>query len=289
MKIIRLILVPCLLILVSSCSRTETAAPLICHVGGTMRPVMEKLAQEYTDRTGQPIEINAAGSGELLVHIQQQKRGDVYICHDPFLDILMGKYKTGLDGWEIAHLTPVIVVQKGNPKGIRSLQDITKPDVQLCLTDYKHSTLGWMLPTIFSRSGIDFDALNKSKVIVHTRSGGQAANMVKSRNLDAALCWDAVAHLRRDGLDIIPIQPEYLPVPGIDAVTTATDRNYILSPVKVTLATLTCSTDPAAAQLFAEFVVSKEASETFREFGFTSCVTKKLFENGKAYEKKLSE
>ena len=289
MKITRLILLSCLLILVLSCSRTETAAPLICHVGGTMRPVMEKLAQEYTERTGQPIEINAAGSGELLIHIQQQKRGDVYICHDPFLDILMGKYEMGVDGWEIAHLTPVIVVQKGNPKNIRSLSDVTKPDIQLCLTDYKHSTLGWMLPTIFSRAGIDFGAINTNKVIVQIRSGGQAANMVKTGNLDAALCWDAVAHLRRDGLDIVQIQPEYLPVPGVDAVTTATDRNYILSPVKVTAATLTCSPNRVAAQSFAEFVTSKEASETFREYGFTSCVTRKLYEDGKAYEKTPSE
>lgn len=288
MRVSRFFLFTSLLTLLS-CSRTEQPAPLVCHVGGTMRPVMEELARTYTERTGRSIEINAAGSGELLVHIQQQKQGDLYICHDPFLDLLMQKFTMGLDGWEIARLTPVIVVRKGNPKGIQSLRDLTDPGIQLCLTDYTHSTLGWMLPIIFSRAGIDFDQLNNNKEILHTRSGGQAANMVKTGNVDAALCWNAVAHLRRDGVDIIPIQPQFLPVPGVDAVTTATGRDYVLSPVKVTLATLTCSTDPAAAQAFAEFVVSDDAAAVFTQYGFTPCATKKLYENGQLCETIESE
>ena len=43
--------------------------PLLIHVGGTMKPVMDKVAAQYTARTGRAVEINSAGSGELLAHI----------------------------------------------------------------------------------------------------------------------------------------------------------------------------------------------------------------------------
>ncbi|MEA2012870.1 MAG: substrate-binding domain-containing protein, partial [Verrucomicrobiota bacterium] len=99
--------------------------PLICHIGGTMRPVVAKLAKLYEKKTGQRIEINAAGSGELLAYIENQQHGDLYVCHDPFLDILMKKFHMGVDGWLMAELTPVIVVQKGNPKNIKGIMDFT--------------------------------------------------------------------------------------------------------------------------------------------------------------------
>ena len=262
-------------------SRKQSAKPLLVHVGGTMRPVIQALAKRYESRTGQRIDINSAGSGELLAHIQLQKRGDLYVCHDPFLDILMKKFKMGLDAWVVAELTPVIVVQKGNPKGIKGLKDLGRPEVEVWLTDYRHSTLGRMLPTIFAKAGIDFEELNRRKQIPTNKSGGYVANMVKTRNADAAMCWNAVAYLRRDAVDIVPLPPEHLPAPGVDTVTSATGKTYTLTPVRVTVATLTCSAQPAEAEKFARFLASPEAAEVFKQFGFTACQSRKLYEKGR--------
>ena len=237
----------------------EHEKPLVCHVGGTMRPVMQKLAQIYEDATGQKVEINSAGSGELLAHIELQKEGDLYVCHDPFLDILMKKFKMGVDGWVLAELTPVIVVRKGNPKKIKGLQDLTRPDVDLWLTDYKRSSLGRMLKTIFTKAGIDFEKLNRDKKISMHKSGGHVANVVKTGNADAAVVWNAVAHLRLDGLDIV----------------------YSLAPVCVTLATLKCAREPEAAREFAEFVASPESAKVFKDFGFTMRRAGKKYEDGR--------
>lgn len=255
--------------------------PLICHIGGTMRPVITELAKKYEEQTGQPVEINSAGSGELLAHIELHKRGDVYVSHDPFLDILMQKFRLGVDGWLLAELTPVIAVKKGNPKNIQSLKDLTRGDVELILTDYKGSSLGRMLGTIFSKAGIDFDKLNETKKIHTNRSGGYAANFVMTGNADATMVWDAVAHLRSDKLDIIRID-SHLPIPYVDAVTSATGITYKLTPMRVTAATLTCSKMQAASKKFLEYLASKEATKTFKEFGFTTYPAVKLYEKGKA-------
>ena len=45
---------------------------MTCHVGGTMRPVMHKLAEVYKAKSGQEVVINSAGSGELLATIEQK-------------------------------------------------------------------------------------------------------------------------------------------------------------------------------------------------------------------------
>ena len=81
--LIGILVVIVLLIFLSRFRPTAENGPLICHVGGTMRPVITELAKIYEEKTGQPVEINSAGSGELLAHIELHKRGDVYVSHDP--------------------------------------------------------------------------------------------------------------------------------------------------------------------------------------------------------------
>ena len=240
--------------------------PLICHIGGTMRPIIAKLAAEYEKETGQKIEINSAGSGELLAHIEMQKEGDLYVCHEPFMDILMQK-GLGVDAWVIGELYPVIIVQKGNPKNIKSLQDLTRKDVDLYLTDYKLSTLGRMMNTIFAKAGISLDELKKKKRIETNKSGGYVANIVKTKNADAGIVWDVVAKLRSDGLDVVKID-QYLPTPGVDMVTSATGKSYPLTPVRVSISTLKCSKQPEAAAKFAEFLTSPKHAKDFQDAGY---------------------
>lgn len=259
---------------------SKSVDPLLIHVGGTMRPVMEKIAKEYTKKSGVKVIINSGGSGELLAQIEMKKIGDIYICHDPFMDILMQKFKMGNEAWELSELTPVIVVQKGNPKNIKGLKDLTKPDVRLYLTDHKYSTLGHLLPTIFEKARINLDDLNKKKRIITHRKGSFVANMVVTKNGDAAICWNAVAALRTKNLDIIPIPDSELPTPYVDSITSATAKNYPLTPVRVTLCTLKCSKQPKEADKFAKFAISDEGKKIFQKFGYDLGNQKKVYSNG---------
>ena len=247
--------------------RTPATRPLVCYVGGTMRPVFEELARVYREKTGRRIDITSAGSGELMATIEMHKEGDLYVCHDPFMDILM-KRGLGVNAWRVAELVPVLIVQKDNPKGIKSLKDLQRPDVKVCLTDYDHSTLGHMLPRIFERAGINFAELNAKKEIETHRSGSQVANLLIMKACDAALVWQAVAHLRKDKLDVIRID-EDLPRPGVDVITSATGKPYPLMPVKVTISSLSCSERQADSEDFVDFVTSEEGKRIFKDFGFT--------------------
>jgi len=248
-------------------AQTETEkTPLLCHVGGTMRPVLEKLAASYERKTGQAVEINSAGSGELLANIELQAEGDLYVSHDPFLDIIMHR-GLAVDGWTIGELSPVIIVEEGNPKQIQTLRDLAREDVELALTDFRLSTLGRMLPTIFGKAGMDLSQLTGEKAVIVHRSGSYVANLVAMKNADAALVWGAVAALRKDKLDAIPIT-KYLPEPYVDAITSATGKSYALTPVRVTICSLGCSQQPEAAQAFIAYAVSEPTRRILREHGF---------------------
>lgn len=250
------------------CGREDAPGqtPLVCYVGGTMRPVMEELAKRYEADTGQPVQFDYGDSGALLIKIEQARRGDLYVCHDPFAGAALAK---GLaeQVWTMASLTPTIAVPKGNPKGIKGLRDLARPGLRLGLTDEKYSTLGHLNPVMFDKAGIRKEI--EANVVTRTRMGGEVANAVALGNLDATIVWDAVAHLRRDKLDAVPIEPAFLLQPGVDAVTTPTFGVVDMGCIKVTVTTLKCSKRLEAATAFAQYLASPKAREVFAAFGFS--------------------
>ena len=246
-----------------------------------MGPIFKELAKSYAAKTGQEVHINMAGSGELLANIELQAEGDLYVSHDPFLDIIMRK-GLATDGWTLAELFPVIVVQEGNPKNIQTLKDLARSDVQLALTDYKLSTLGRILPTIFSKAGMDLTELTEQKNIIIHRSGGHVANLVAMKSADAALVWNAVGFLREESLDRIKIT-RHLPVRHVDGITSATGQRYILAPVRVTICSLKCSSNTKESAKFIQFITSEKVRSTLEKYGFgvSADLRRQEYRNGK--------
>jgi molybdate transport system substrate-binding protein len=247
-------------------TRESGPRPLICYVGGTMTPVFNELSAAYRKATGRKVDVTSADSGELLATIEMQLRGDLYVAHDPFMDVAMRR-GLGVNAWCLGELHPVIVVRKGNPKGVKSLRDLMLPDVRVYLTDYQHSTLGQMLPAIFKRAGVDFEEFNRAKAPPTHRSGSWVANQIIMGAADAALVWQVVAALRAEDLDVVPLG-DALPQPGVDTVTSATGRSYFVAPVKVAVVSLACSRRQRDIEDFVSFVISDAGRRIFAKAGF---------------------
>jgi ABC-type molybdate transport system substrate-binding protein len=105
--------------------------------------------------------------------------------------------------------------------------------------------------------------------------------VVVTGNADASIVWNAVAFLRRDELEAIPIEEKLLPARGVDTVTSATKKIHDLGEIRVTIATLKCSRNLDAAARFASFVSSKDAAQVFKDFGYTAAGPRKEYEKGK--------
>jgi molybdate transport system substrate-binding protein len=244
----------------------DKAPPLRVLVGGTMRPAMEALIKEYTAKTGRKIEMDNGDSGELMIRIEQTKSGDMYVCHDPFLATLQRKGFCD-KAWVVASLKPVIVVPKGNPKNIAGFRDLAKPGMNLILTDAVYSTMGHIVTRMAERANLT--AAIESNTVSRTRGGGQAANAVVLGTADAAIVWDAVAFLRKDKLDAVPIEQAVAMRKDVDAVTSATYGKIDMDYVRVTAATLKFSKNLDAARAFAEFVASKDARKVWDAQGYS--------------------
>jgi len=247
----------------------ETPAPageaLHCYVGGTMRPAMEELVRLYGQETGRGVDLDYGDSGSNLIKAETSRRGDLYVAHDPFHGAMVRK---GLadQGWIVATLEPVIVVAKGNPKGIAGLKDLVRPGVRLALTDALYSTMGHVVRVMVRKAGLE--AQIEKNVVTRTRMGGEAANAVILGHADAAMVWNAVAFLRREKLDAVAVEPDVRPDPKVDAVTTASFGFIDLSRILVTIDVLKSSRQPEAARAFAEFAASSRADEVWSRYGF---------------------
>lgn len=240
-------------------------APLLCYVGGTMQPAMAEIAAEFEKQTGHKVLIDSADSGELLVRLQQTGKGDLYVAHDPFLGALV-KRGLGDRAWTVARLEPVLVVQKGNPKGIAGFRDLARPGLRVIRTDPQYSTAGHIVTRIAAKANVTSGLA--SNTVSHVRSGGHAANAVAMDTADATVVWNVVAGLRRNQLDPLPIEPELLPQSGVDAITTATFGGIDMDYVRVTIATLKSSKNLDLARQFAFFAASDAMQAVWQRQGY---------------------
>lgn len=246
-------------------ARSNSQAHLLCHVGGTMRPAMEAIAKLYEQKTDAKVDIDYAESGELLVRIEQTHKGDLYVCHDPFLAAAMKK-NLAARGWNVATLDPVIVVAKGNPKGIHGLADLARPGIKVIFTHETYHEMG-LVPRMADRAGIR--AQLEKNCVSYAGGGSEASNELSLGTADAAIVWNVVASLRANDLDQVPIESSYLMKKDVDAVTSATFGVFDLSTIRVTVATLKCSFRPKEAAKFAEFCASDDAAKIWAEQGFS--------------------
>lgn len=262
-----------IIILVASTScvknknKKEKPVELHCYIGGTMRPVMEELIKLYRSKSDTRILVDYAGSGELLIRMKATQRGDIYVAHDPF-DQAAKRDQIAYSVSSPASLTPVIAVQKGNPMKITGFKDLIKRDISVLIPNSTYSTTGQLVNYMAAKEDM-LEQLDKH-VATRMRCPCDAANALTLDNADAAIVWNAVVHLRKDKLDMIPIEPTILPQKGVDVVTSATFGKLDLGITKINLIVLNYSRQLKEAQAFVDFAASPANASVWKEFGFSN-------------------
>jgi len=228
--------------------------------GGSMRAAMEEITKRYNTIYGHRAFATYGGSGELCAQLQQTRKGDIFVCHDPFMP--WAEEQGLIETWTtVGHLDPVIVVPKGNPKGIQELKDLAQPGLRVGIGDRTYSTCGVIVKHMLEK--LEYADAIMRNVRVESKGHQQRCSDVAMGALDAGIVWNAVAHLFRDKLDAIPIPKEY-----IDAVTSATFRETDLRNIKVTIGITTYAKDRRRVRTFYEFA-TKQGMDVFEKCGFT--------------------
>lgn len=223
---------------------------IFCGAAG--RPAIEEVANAFEKEHGVVVARAYSGSGTVLSQMIIGETGDVYIPgSDDFMDIAEDKAVIVEDTRKIVcYLVPGIAVQKGNPKGIRSLDDLTKPGIKVGIGNPKAVCLGDIALKIFDQAGITGKV--EPNIVTHADSCGQVANLLKLGEVDAAIGWDVFASWAPDQIDFVAIPEELARPRNVPAAVAKFTRN------------------PELAREFVDFIAESEVSrEAFKRHGYT--------------------
>ncbi len=220
---------------------------LIVLCGSSFVPPTEQLCAEFKQKTGIEIVSTVGGSEDLLPHVKARAKGDIFITHDPFMDYTRDANALA-DHVEVGFVAPVLVVQKGNPKGIKSIEDLTQEGLKVALTDPQYSTAGEMVFALLEKKGIK-EAVLKNVENRLTKGHGNIGTFLKTQAVDAGIMWNGVAHTFADSLDVVKTPYEY-------------DEE-----ICVHIMSLSYSKHPEELKQFIEFVRTR-GPEVFAEYGY---------------------
>jgi len=229
---------------------TKLGGSLFIYCAGGMRLPIAQLAGEFRARHGVRMNLTYGGANILLGQIELTRRGDVYIPGDA--DYINIAARKGLvrSRRRISYFVPVIIVPKGNPKGIHTLADLTAPGVKIGQGEPKACAVGRLMPRLLDLNGVEPAAWQKN-VKLHTPTVNELGLKIKLGTIDAAVVWRCIAAKYSKDADIVELDPKKNICPTVAG------------------AVLSFSKNPAAAAAFLDFLTSKRGRQVLIENGYT--------------------
>lgn len=186
------------------------------YCAASNRAVIEKIVEEYTAETGKNIRIEYGPSQTLFSKIEVAKAGDLYLPADSsYLEMAREK---GLvkEIIPIAKMQGVICVPKGNPKGIKSFDDLLKPEIRVVQAN-EAAAIGKQTRRELKKQEL-WEKLDKATTDGpgYRTTVTDVANDVKVGSADAGIVYDAVLHTYPD-LEFVEL-PEFEKVAAVSAV-----------------------------------------------------------------------
>ena len=210
--------------------------PLLVYCAAGIKPPVVEAAQAYEEAYGVSVELQYGGSGTLLSNLTVARKGDLYLPADSSYIARARDKGLVAEAIPLADMRPVIGVKAGNPKNIRSVDDLLRSDVVVCLAN-ESAAVGKASRDVLEKMG-KWEAI-KARVKVFKPTVGEVANALKAADIDAAIIWDATAH-QYAAIDMVS-QPELDQAPG-----------------RVTIGVLTSSEQPTAALQFARYLGARD-------------------------------
>jgi len=218
------------------------------YAGAGLRPAVDELVEAFRAETGIEVLPDYDGSGVVITRAREDNDADLFMPGDVwYVDELHRRTGRVVSKTQVSWFVPVLIVAKGNPKGIRSLEDLFRDDVKVALGNAQACQVGRISTKILKKSGLDRATL---KDVKEADTVNLLGVWVKVREVDVAIVWDAIAANVADDVDVIEIPR---------------DRNIISS---VVVALLNTSKNPGAAQQFIDFMTGPTGRDILRKRGY---------------------
>ena len=238
---------------VDETSSQQEQEELIVYAGAAAAPVYREAAMLFETKYKVKVNLILGGSGSLLSSLEITRQGDIYIPGSP--EYLLKANEKGIVNFTeskpriFAYLVPAIIVQKGNPHGIKELEDLSRPGLRVGIGDPETVCVGLYAVEILNNTGL----LEKisTNIVTHAASCEVLANQIYIGALDAIIGWHIFYYWSPDKSEIIWINPEKIHKIGyIAGAVTSFTRNKEL------------------AEKFLDFLSSPEVQEIWRKYGY---------------------
>lgn len=171
------------------------------YAGAMLRPAIEDTITAFEQREGVHVTRVYNGCGILVAQMKAGQVPDAYFaCDAEFMNQVRGLFP---DAHDVSQNELVILVKKGNPHDIRSLQDLAKPGLRVGIGHEKQCAMGWLTQRTFDEGGVRSEVMKN--VVVQTPTGDMLVNQMRSGSLDAAVAYLSNAAGSADFLDAIRI------------------------------------------------------------------------------------
>ncbi|HHT9120375.1 MAG TPA: molybdate ABC transporter substrate-binding protein [Candidatus Hypogeohydataceae bacterium YC41] len=222
--------------------------------GSISKPATEEAASEFEKETGIKVELAFGGSGYVLSQMILSQRGDIYFPgSSDFMEIAKKKGAVLPETEKkVVYLVPAINVQKGNPKDIQTLRDLTRPGLRVAIANPEGVCIGaYAVEIIEKRFTPEEKAAFKRNLVNYTESCEKTAAVISLKAVDAVIGWRVFEDWNPERIQTIPISASEIIRIG-----------YI--PIAISKYTK----DKANAQRFIDFVLSEKGREIFKKYHY---------------------
>lgn len=242
------------ILFVISLHTQSASAKLLLFAGAASKPATEEVVKAFQEKFKIPADVIFGGSGFVLSQMKLSRRGDIYFPGSS--DFMEVAKREGLVYPEsekiVVYLVPAINVQKGNPKRISSLKDLTKNGIRLAIANPEMVCVGTYAVEIVERNlnSQEKESLRRN-LVNYTESCEKTANVISLRAVDAVIGWRVFQYWDPERIETVFLKPEEIPRIGC-------------IPVAISKFTQ----DRALAQKFVDFILSPQGKSIFRKYNY---------------------
>ena len=242
------------ILFVISLHTQSASAKLLLFAGAASKPATEEVVKAFQEKFKIPADAIFGGSGFVLSQMKLSRRGDIYFPGSS--DFMEVAKREGLVYPEsekiVVYLVPAINVQKGNPKRISSLKDLTKNGIRLAIANPEMVCVGTYALEIIERNlnSQEKESLRRN-LVNYTESCEKTANVISLRAVDAVIGWRVFQYWDPERIETVFLKPEEIPRIGC-------------IPVAISKFTQ----DRALAQKFVDFILSPQGKSIFRKYNY---------------------
>lgn len=211
------------------------------YCGAGMTEPFQKISDAFAEKTGCKMEISFGNAGQSQTQINTAEEGDLFIAGS--MEELKPVEKHVTESTPLVKHIPVLAVQKGNPKEITGLKDLTKDGITVVLGDAESTPIGKVANKALSDAGI----LNKVDVVARTTTAPQVFAAIGAKEADAVIVWKE--NVKEKG----------------EVVETKDMDKYIK---EIPAASLEFTEDTEARDAFLAFLTTEDATKIWEEFGY---------------------